>query len=136
IKAPTPDLPGDSLGGTIAVQTASAFDRKGRQLRGSVEASHQSLSSETSPKAAFNYSEVFNERFGVSLGLSFQDRDYESDNIEIEYDEHDDVPDGLVPIEVQQRKYVINRERTGVNLNLEWRPDDDSRYALRTLYTD
>lgn len=136
IKAPTPDLPGDSLGGTIQVQTASAFDRDGRQVRGSVEGSHQSLSSKTSPKAAFNYSETFNDTFGVSLGLSWQDRDYESDNIEVEYDEHDDVPDRLVPIEVQQRKYVINRERTGVNLNLEWRPDADSRYALRTLYTD
>lgn len=136
IKAPTPDLPGDSLGGTIQVETASPFDRDGRQLRGSAEASHQSLSSKTSPKAAFNYSETFNDTFGVSLGLSWQDRDYESDNIEVEYDEHDDVPDRLVPIEVQQRKYVINRERTGVNLNLEWRPDADSRYALRTLYTD
>lgn len=137
IKAPTPDLPGDSLGGTIQVQTASPFDREpGRHLRGSAEASHQSLSSKTSPKAAFNYSETFNDTFGVSLGLSWQDRDYESDNIEVEYGEHDDVPDRLVPLEVQQRKYVINRERTGVNLNLEWRPDADSRYALRTLYTD
>jgi TonB-dependent receptor len=136
IKAPTPDLPGDSLGGTIQVQTASAFDRDGRQLRASAEASHQTLSSETSPKAAFNYSEVFDERLGVSFGLSWQDRDYESDNIEVEYDEVDGIDGRLAPIEVQQRKYVINRERTGLNLNLEWRPDDDSRYSLRTLYTD
>ncbi len=136
IKAPTPDLPGDSLGGTIQVETASAFDRDGRHLRATVEASHQSLSGETSPKAAFNYSEVFDGRFGLAFGLSWQDRDYESDNIEVEYDEHDDVPDALVPIEVQQRKYRINRERTGINLNLDWRPDGDSRYYLRTLYTD
>lgn len=137
IKAPTPDLPGDSLGGTIQVQTASPFDRDGRHMRGSLEGSHQSLSAKTSPKAALNYSNTFDNRFGVSLGLSWQDRDYDSDNIEVEYDEHDQVPAGaLVPIEVQQRKYVINRQRTGVNLNLEWRPDADSRYALRTLYTD
>lgn len=136
IKAPTPDMPGDSLGGTILVESASAFDRAGRSLRGKVEASHQNLSGETSPKAAFNYSEVFGGTFGVALGLSWQDREYESDNVEVEYDEHDDVPDRLVPIEVQQRKYFVDRERTGVNLNLDWRPDADNRYYLRTLYTD
>ncbi len=136
IKAPTPDMPGDSLGGTVLVESASAFDRNGRSLRGKVEGSHQPLSGKTSPKAAFNYSEVFGGTFGVALGLSWQDRDYESDNMEVEWDEHDDVADRLVPIEVQQRKYFVNRERKGVNLNFDWRPNQDSSYFLRTLYTD
>ncbi|MGY1529652.1 TonB-dependent receptor [Luteimonas sp. A649] len=128
IKAPTPDMPGDSLGGTIMVESASAFDREGRNMRFKAEASHQNLSGETSPKAAFNFSDVYNDTFGVAFGLSWQDRDYESDNIEVEYD--------LTPVEIQQRKYTINRERTGVNLNLDWRPDNDNQYYLRTLYTD
>ncbi|HEY4530634.1 MAG TPA: TonB-dependent receptor [Luteimonas sp.] len=138
IKAPTPDLPGDSLGGTIMVESASAFDRDGRSMRFKAEASHQNLSGETSPKAAFNFSEVYNDTFGVAFGLSWQDRDYESDNIEVEYDDQfeDVTGDRLTPIEIQQRKYAINRERTGVNLNLDWRPDNDNRYYLRTLYTE
>lgn len=137
VKSPTPDMPGDSIGGSIQVESASGFDRKGRDIRAKAELSHQSLSSETSPKASFNYSDVFNETFGVALGVSYQDRTYESDNIEAEYDYREiDGVDTFTPIEVQQRKYAINRERTGVNFNLDWRPDKDNSYFLRTLYTD
>ena len=139
IKAPTPDMPGDSLGGTIRVESASAFDRSGRSMRAKLEASHQNLSGKTSPKAAFNFSDVYADgTFGVALGLSWQDRDYESDNIEVEYDDQfeDVTGDRLTPVEVQRRKYSINRERTGLNLNLDWRPDSDNSYYLRTLYTD
>ena len=138
VKAPTPDMPGDSIGGTIRVESASGFDRKGRDVRAKAELSHQGLSGETSPKASFNYSDQFNETFAVAFGLSYQDRTYQSDNIEVEYEDVDeDVNDGqLLPVEVQQRKYYVNRERTGANLNLDWRPDADNRYFLRTLYTD
>lgn len=138
VKAATPDMPGDSLGGTIMVESASAFDRDGRSMRLKAEASHQNLSGETSPKAAFNFSDVYGGTVGVVFGISWQDRDYESDNVEIEYDDQfADVAGGrLLPLELQQRKYTINRERTGLNLNLDWRPDSDRRYYLRTLYTD
>ncbi|WP_334178227.1 TonB-dependent receptor [Pseudoxanthomonas sp.] len=136
VKAPTPDMPGDAIGGAIVVESASAFDRDGRSIRAKAEMSHQNLSGETSPKASFNYSDLFADgTFGLALGLSYQDRNYESDNIEVEYDKQDE-RDGLTPIEVQQRKYSINRERTGVNLNLDWRPSEGNSYYLRTLYTD
>lgn len=138
VKAPTPDMPGDSLGGTIMVESASAFDRDGRSMRLKAEASHQNLSGKTSPKAAFNFSDVYGGTFGVAFGVSWQDRDYESDNVEIEYDDQfEDVAGArLLPLEMQQRKYTINRERTGLNLNLDWRPDSNRQYYLRTLYTD
>ena len=138
IKAPTPDLPGDSLGGTILVESASAFDRDGRNMRLKAELDHQTLSGETSPKAAFNFSDIYNGTFGVAFGVSWQDRDYESDNIEVEYDDQfeDVTGERLTPVEVQRRKYQINRERTGVNLNLDWRPGNNNQYYLRTLFTD
>lgn len=136
IKSATPDMPGDAIGGSVVVESASAFDRDGRSLKGKLEASHQQLSGETSPKAAFNYSEVFNDTFGVALGLNYQKRTFESDNTEVAYDSFDDArPDDLVATEVQRRKYTIERERTGANLNFDWRPNDDNRYYLRTLYS-
>ena len=85
VKSPTPDMPGDAIGGAILVESASAFDREGRNLRGKIEASHQQLSGKTSPKAAFNYSEVFADTFGVALGVNYQNRKFESDNTEVEY---------------------------------------------------
>ncbi|MPS34031.1 MAG: TonB-dependent receptor, partial [Stenotrophomonas sp.] len=136
VKSPTPDMPGDAIGGAVLVESASAFDREGRSLRGKIEGSHQQLSGQTSPKAAFNYSEVFNDTFGVALGVNYQKRKFESDNTEVEYDGEDDAaPGDVTAINLQHRKYEIERKRIGANLNLDWRPDEDNRYYLRTLYS-
>ncbi|MGE6332592.1 TonB-dependent receptor [Stenotrophomonas sp. NPDC077659] len=142
VKSPTPDMPGDAIGGAVLVESASAFDRDGRSLRGKIEASHQQLSGETSPKAAFNYSEVFADTFGIALGVNYQNRKFESDNTEVEYDNLDgdieaaDVkPGDVTAINLQNRKYEIERKRIGANLNMDWRPDEDSKYYLRTLYS-
>ncbi len=136
IKSATPDMPGDAIGGSVVVESASAFDRDGRSLKGKIEASHQQLSGETSPKAAFNYSEVFNDTFGVALGVNYQKRTFESDNTEVAYGSFDGgADDDLAALEIQRRKYTIERKRMGANLNLDWHPDDDNRYYLRTLYS-
>ncbi|CAD2247246.1 TonB-dependent receptor [Xanthomonas arboricola] len=136
VKSPTPDMPGDSIGGAIQVESTSAFDRDGRTLRGSIEGSHQSLSGKTSPKGAFNYSDIFDGTFGVAVGVNYQDREFESDNTEVAYDSFDGgAADDLFAGEVQRRKYFIERTRMGANLNLDWRPDADNRYYLRTLYS-
>lgn len=136
VKSPTPDMPGDAIGGAILVESASAFDRNGRSLRGKIEGSHQQLSGHTSPKAAFNYSEVFADTFGVALGVNYQNRKFESDNTEVEYDEIDGGADGeLFPINLQHRKYEIERKRVGANLNFDWRPSEGNSYYLRTLYS-
>nr|WP_251006401.1 TonB-dependent receptor [Stenotrophomonas sp. ISL-67] len=136
VKSPTPDMPGDAIGGAILVESASAFDRDGRSLRGKIEASHQDLSGHTSPKAAFNYSEVFADTFGVALGVNYQNRKFESDNSEVEYGEFDGgSEDDLFATSLQHRKYEIERKRIGANLNVDWRPNEDSQYYLRTLYS-
>jgi len=136
VKSPTPDMPGDAIGGAILVESASAFDRDGRSLRGKIEASHQDLSGHTSPKAAFNYSDVFADTFGVALGVNYQNRKFESDNTEVEYDTFDGgSDDDLFATSLQHRKYEIERKRIGANLNFDWRPSEDSQYYLRTLYS-
>lgn len=132
VKSPTPDMPGDSIGGSILVESASAFDRDGRSIRAKLEANHQSLSGRTSPKGSFNFSDIYgNGTFGLAFGLNWQDRKFESDNTEGEYDAVDG--GGLAMVEQQRRKYFIDRKRVGANLNLDWRPDGQSSYFLRTL---
>ncbi len=135
VKSPTPDMPGDSIGGAIEVESASAFDRDGRSIRAKVEANHQDLSGKTSPKGSFNYSDLFADgTFGVALGMNYQDRKFESDNTEGEYDELDN--GDLFMVQQQRRKYYVDRTRIGANLNLDWHPDADSKYYMRTLYSD
>lgn len=137
VKAPTADMPGDALGGAIDVKSPSPFDRKGRQLRYRAEGSYNELSGSTSPKLQFNVSDVLSDQFGYAFGLNYQDRELESDNIEAEYDEVDFGADEVFSmIELQQRKYYVARERTGANLNLEYRPTDNSRLFFNTIYSE
>lgn len=140
-KAPTPDMPGDAIGGAVDVKSASAFEKDGRQLRYRAEASYNDLSGETSPKISFNASDTFSigsdsKNVGVAFGINYLDRKLESDNVEAEYgmvDYGDDEAFGL--IELQQRKYFVNRERIGANLNLEFRPNSSNKYFANTVFS-
>ena len=142
VKVPTPDMPGDAVGGAINVSSASAFDRDGRQITYRLEGSHNDLSGETSPKAQFNFSDVVDgfggsDNIGISFGLNYLNRKLESDNIEPEYDFLEfNGEDVFTLLEVNERKYFIERERLGFNLNLEYQPDDSTRFYANTVYSE
>ncbi|EKE80938.1 TonB-dependent receptor [Idiomarina xiamenensis] len=137
VKAPTADMPGDALGGAIDIKSPSPFDRDGLSVRYRAEASYNDLSGDTSPKMQFNISDVVNDKFGYAFGINYLDRKLESDNVEAEYDKVDFAGEDVFSvIEVQQRKYYVNRERLGTNLNLEYRPSDASRLYLNTIYSE
>jgi len=141
-KVPTPDMPGDAIGGSVNVRSASAFDREGQQLSYRAEASYNELSGETSPKGQVDFSDVYSafggtENLGVTFGLNYTERQMESDNVEAAYDFLDfNGSDVFSVIELQERKYDLTRERTGANLNLEYRPDDRTRLHASTVYSN
>ncbi len=141
-KVPTPDMPGDAVGGRVDIRSGSPFARQGRgRFDYRLELSHNELGGETNPAVGLNYSDVFgfgggSENLGISVGINYQKREFESDDLEAEYDfiELNGV-DVLVPIELQQRKYFVDRERLGANINLEYRATDDDRYFFDALFS-
>lgn len=85
---------------------------------------------------------MFNDTFGIAAGVNYQKRTFESDNSEVEYgdvsgnkDPTTTRPGEITALNLQNRKYEIERKRIGANLNFDWRPNEDSRYYLRTLYS-
>ena len=142
VKVPTPDMPGDAVGGSINVSSASAFDRDGRQITYRLDGSYNDLSGETSPKAQFNFSDVVDgfggtDNIGISFGLNYLNRKLESDNIEPEYDFLDfNGDDVFTLLEVNERKYFVERERLGFNLNLEYQANANTRFYANTVYSE
>lgn len=135
IKTLTPDMDANSLGGTVDVESLSAFDHKGLFYTGSSEASYDKNTHQTSPKFSGAASNRFSlgdgiDNFGVAAALSWQKRDFGSDNVETGGDW-----DGSRLQSFEQRDYDISRERTGGGLNFDYKPDDLSKYYLRTLYS-
>ena len=142
-KVPTPDMPGDAIGGAIDVRSGSPFNENDKyRVRYRLEGDYAELSGDVNTDARLNFSDLFSlgggqENFGVSFGLNLRNRSFESDNIEAAYDltEINGV-EQLVVEEVDMRKYAIERERLGANLNLEYRPNDNDTFYLNALYTD
>ena len=138
IKTLTPDMDANSLGGTVDVKSLSAFDHKGLFYTGSSEASYDKNTSQTSPKFSGGMSDRFSlgdgiDNFGVAAALSWQKRDFGSDNVET--GGAWDFEQGSRLEEFEQRDYDIRRERAGGGLNFDYKPDDFSSYYLRTLYS-
>ncbi|MGD8217053.1 TonB-dependent receptor [Pseudomonas thivervalensis] len=138
IKTLTPDMDANSLGGTVDVKSLSAFDHKGLFYTGSSEASYDKNTRQTSPKFSGAISNRFSlgdgiDNFGVAAALSWQKRDFGSDNVET--GGAWDFEQGSRLEEFEQRDYDIRRERAGGGLNFDYKPDDVSSYYLRTLYS-
>lgn len=138
VKTLTPDMDANSLGGTVDVKSLSAFDHKGLFYTGSSDASYDKNTRQTSPKFSGAASNRFSlgdgiDNFGVAAALSWQKRDFGSDNVET--GGAWDFEQGARLQEFEQRDYDISRERAGGGLNFDYKPDDTSSYYLRTLYS-
>ena len=68
VKSVTPDLDANSLGGTLKIKTASAFDRKGRFMSASVAGNHNVSADKTNLEGRFTFSDTFGERQMGSCG--------------------------------------------------------------------
>lgn len=138
VKSLTPDMDANSLGGTVEVESLSAFDHEGLFYTGSAEGSYDENTEQASPKFSGAISDRFSlgdgiDNFGVAAALSWQEREFGSDNVET--GGAWDFSNGARLEELEQRDYEITRERTGFGLNFDYKPDDLSSYYLRTLYS-
>lgn len=128
-KTLTPDMDANSIGGTVDVQTLSAFDNPGRFLSFELGASRETNTHRSSPNAAFVWTDRFADgRLGVALGLTHEQRKFGSDNVET-----GGAWDGDKLESFERRDYRIVRERTGAALNLEWKPEEGRLFYARAL---
>ena len=122
VKAVTPDIPADSIGGFINVETNGAFDRPGLNLDVAVGTGIKELGGGSLNQAQITVSNTF---FDDSVGLLVSADTFEDnrviDNVEGDFS----VIEGqLWPREVDWRNYRGNRENNSLNVRLDWRPLD------------
>lgn len=133
-KTLTPDMDGDTIGGSIEINTTSAFDRKKDFVSASVEGSYNDLNGKTSPKGSIDFIKLFGDRVGVAGGFSYYDREFSTDNIEA--DGWSEADDGTVYAEdVEYRDYDVRRERYGLTLGVDFRLNDTTDLYARGLYS-
>lgn len=139
VKAVTPDMDANSLGGSIEVESLSAFDHESQFYSLSTEGNYDDNTEEYSGKLSGAFSDTFSvgdgvDNLGVAVALSWQERDFGSDNVETGGGW--DFDDGAALEETEMRDYTITRERLGAGLNIDFRPSDNTNLYLRSLYSE
>ena len=133
-KSLTPDMDGDTIGGSIEINTTSAFDRKKDFFSASIEGSYNDLNGKTSPKGSVDFIKLFGDRLGVAGGFSYYDREFSTDNIEM--DGWSEAGDGTIYAEdLEYRDYDVRRERYGLTLGVDFRLNDTTDLYARGLYS-
>ena len=139
-KAITPDLDGNAVGGNVNVVTHSAFDKPEGFLYGTLQAGYNDQSGENPYGGSVVYGTTFGESdsFGVVFAASYYDRQFNTQLREgLSWNEFET---GGVSAHAPELfkifDYNIDRERWGVNLNLESRPNDNLKLYLNTFFNE
>ncbi|MEL7197854.1 MAG: TonB-dependent receptor [Pseudomonadota bacterium] len=132
-KSLTPDMDADTIGASIEIETTSAFDRRKDLFVVSAGGSYNDLADALTPDLSADFSVRLNENFGVSGGISFYNREFETDNIEADDWETDN---GLIYAEeIQYRDYDVERERISATLGLDMRAGDSTELYVKGIWS-
>lgn len=134
-KSLTPDMDADTIGGSIEINTTSAFDREKGFVTAALEGSYNELSNRLTPRASVDFSARLSENLGIAGGFSYYQRKFATDNIEADGWETGD--NGIVYAEdVEYRDYDVTRERIGGTLSVDFRASDSTTLYARGLFSE
>lgn len=148
IKAVTPDMDAQGIGGTANVETQSPFDFEGSTFFTSAAGGYSEFDDRFSFRgsATGTYRFGADDSWGVLGGISYSERDFQSRAVTPDDDwEALGVrqPDGTISVADARitdrwRSLVtdIERERLAGNFAVETRPNENSRYYFRALWSE
>lgn len=126
-KTLTPDVDANSLGGSVSVNTLTAFDVKGRLLVLDAGLNHDSNLGKARPRASLTFADRFADgQLGLAVSLSSDQRRFASDNVET-----GGAWEGGKLASFELRRYSILRSRVGAAVSLDWRPAAGQALYLR-----
>lgn len=133
-KSLTPDMDADTIGASIEIKTTSAFDRKNDLYVAKLGGSYNDYSGQLTPDVGFDFATKLSDNFGVTGGLSYYQREFESDNIEADGWQQDG--NLIYAEEVQYRDYDVERERISATLGFDARIGSHTELYLKGVYSE
>jgi TonB-dependent receptor len=139
-KALTPDMDGDAIGGTVNLVTRSPFDIEGgsRYVQFTGGSGYSELGDEPLYQATVTFSDVFaDDQLGFTVNANFNQINRITHNNEISWGEEETLDDIEIPFalrDTELRRYINERDRYGLNADLEFRPSDASSFFLRGMF--
>jgi TonB-dependent receptor len=124
IKAPTPDMDADSVGGAVNLITKSAFSQRGRRLSYNTGVNYKTLHHKSALFGGVQYSDLFGEKqnVGLYLSVSYSDNPVPQDVTQLDFQGADVSPVYMYRFRLEDALH--RRNRTGVGAKLDWRVND------------
>ncbi len=132
-KSLTPDMDADTIGASIEIETTSAFDRKKDLYVVKVGSSYNDYSDQLTPDLSADFSTRLSDNFGITGGISYYNREFETDNIEADDWEQDG--DLIYAEEVQYRDYDVERERISASLGFDAKLGETTEVYLKGVWS-
>ncbi|MBA4137347.1 MAG: hypothetical protein C0518_08545 [Opitutus sp.] len=137
VKAVTPDLDGNAIGGSINIVTQSPFDRDEAFLIGSLSKGYNDFAGRWGwHGASATYGRVLdaNKRWGVIGGVSYSFKEFASQTSDqVNYTS---INGFFTPDTQESFDYHVERERLGANVGLEFRPSADHQLYVRVNHNE
>lgn len=141
VKAVTPELDGDSVGGAVLLKGKSAFDYNRRVATVNVAGSYNDLAEESGYRGVVSYSDIFGEKRDWGLSLSYsreQKKELEQSNETNDWflmtaTVNGAAVSGYVPTTLLQTYVYDVRERESLSGALEKKLGQDGRLFLRAF---
>ena len=141
VKALTPDMDGDAIGGTVNLITRSAFDHSGMRLRATAGGGYTSLRGDMIYQGKFSYSDRFgaDKNMGLTLTANWDRTNKGAHNSEKAYgrvtaEDGGLVRDGWALTDMDLRNFYNVRDRFGFGTTFEYRPDQSNRFYVDMLW--
>ena len=141
-KSPEANIDEGSIGGTVIVNTRKPLDLEAGKFSGSAMSQYSDVSGESDPVVSAMYSwKNKDETFGALVSVVRQQRNLRRDGIEAwSWTKRDiTLEDGTVVEDVYSpggggsAMFSQERVRTGLNLTLQYRPDDNTDVTFNAL---
>ncbi len=136
VKSISPDMDGNAVGGSINIQTPSAFDDPdGMFFSSSADVGYYDMNGKYPSRVSLGYGQVFGpeDNWGVVLSGSYSAREYATENLQ-GGDPWEEEGDFFIPDSLVLRDYRIQRVRKGFVANIEYRPSERLKLYLNNLY--
>ena len=136
-KSLTPDVDGDSIGGNVEIKTLSGLDQDDLFVKLKAAGIYANQVDEFGQR----YSGVFANKFadgrlGIAGSIAWQQRDFGSENKEVDDSEWELGETVPFPGELEFRDYQIRRERLSASLNIDYQATDNLMVYLHGLFSD
>ena len=147
-KTLLPDMDGDGIGGSVELETGSAFDLKERLIRVNLEGSYNDFADDLGRKVSATYGDTFGaqDQFGVLISGSYNKRQtlgYNNlqDEEYVPYLEQDEgeplnitTDNPLIPWWFGLGNFDNERENIGASVALDYRVDTNTSLYLKGSY--